>query len=702
MKTKMKQDVYQARLAELQVECVKKLTDLAREPLADRRAQQENCFLEILKDIGQHIHDLLSPTQRTGRGCDLYFWPGYESILQLHGERRIGPVVRFDNENVSAGFRYCTRNDCSTCPEGQVILTVAAFHHLLGRHREKETVNGVSFFPGSTHLWAARGPRLKLEDQDIARPIEVLKVSSAPANRQSTATHGIVTVPLHRLPPLKWGQELGRRLNQVRRIDSSVKWPEPIDQEPHDAGSRTRHEIRLLLYSLWLAATFRPTDLFRGDWVDSIQRRLMKLDKSGLGALIRRISQLTDRDWINDQGVSLQAFNRWYTLILQPTIDVPFLVNAHLLGSAMLFCNQRLDAGLLREIRRTIEIVYLNMRYLEIALLNEQQGLQVQAYGFAHDIKKVTAVLSDMWVVPLRSLFHVSSDSGPSVELPRAIGTVEIRHPDLAIDLGITPFRSSILAVGTIMRLWSELDLKQDFKGLDSERLDLVGLVYSCWDRVKAAAVATMLAGQGYDLSNVDDLRKALRIRSQLFELFNKCPFQVVGNAPWMNLSEGRATIVARLVFSILKNALQHTDPLNPISVFITIRDTETPDKKMLGLRCTNSRFNWDDEDYPPERIQEFLGVDAETAELLAFLLPKRTFGFEEITPAYARPESSGEGSNQRRAFKAFSSRDTIELCVRTLGGPPPNIPEPGDTAAEYVIEVWIPFEEANGAIRGH
>lgn len=700
MTMKIEEDVYQARLAELQAACIKKLTDLAAEPLADRRVRQENCFLEILKDIGQHIHTFLSPTQRVGQGCDLYFWPGYESILRLRGERRIGPVVRFDADNVSAGFRYCTRGDCSNCPEGEVIFTVAAFHHLLGRYRE--TVNGVMFSPGSTHLWAARGPRLKLEGRNIARPIEFLNVSTAPPNRDSVSSHGIVTVPLHRLNPLKWGPELGRRLNQVRSIESSVRWPVPLDQEPDDAGSRTRHEIRLALYSLWLAATFRPADFFQDGWVDSIKKRLMRIDKAGLGALIGRIGQLQNREWIKGQGVSPQSFNRWYTLILQPTVDVPFLVNANLLGSAMLFCNQRLHPQLLREIRRTIEIVYLNMRYLEIALLNEQQGLQVQAYGFAHDIKKVTAVLSDMWVVPLRSLFHVASDVGPSADLHSAIGTVEIHQPDLAVDLGITPFRSSILAVGTIMRLWSELDLKQDFKGLDSERLDLMRLVHSCWDRVKAAAVATMLAGQGYDLSNVDDLRKALRIRSQLLDLFNKCPFEVVGGAPRMNLSEGRATIVARLVFSILKNALQHTDPLNPINVFIRLSDTEGTDKKLIGLRCTNSRFNWEDEDYPPARIQEFLGVDAETAELLAFLLPRRTFGFEEITPAYARSESSGEGANHRRAFKAFSSRDTIELCVRTLGGPPPRIPEPDDTSPEYVIDVWIPFEEANDAIGNH
>jgi len=695
----MSDAVYQAHLADLQAESISKLTVLANTPLAQRKASQRKCFLQILENVGACIHALLL-LEPDGNNQDLYFWPGYESILRPLRERRIGPIVRFGDDDVAAGFRYSIEDGHSTTHEGELLFTVAAFHHLLGSYREM--VNGVQFSPGSTHLWAAEGPKLKLPRHDRARPIEFLEICVPPVSthadgqttkrKKPTTGLGVKCVALGRTPPQEWGPTVGAQLNDPLRVESARAWPVPADKDP-GAPLPTHHRVRLLLYSLWLAATFRPPAVLNEAWVSSIQMEMTEIDAVGFEALLLRIGQLRDRQWLDRHHVSQHSFGHWYTFVLQPTVDLPFLLESKLLGSAMLFCPGPIRAELLREIRRAVEVIYLNMRYLEIAILNEQQGLQAQAYGFAHDIKKLTAVLSDLWVVPLNQLFHDEADAS-SVDLQHAIGTVAITQSDLAADLGITPVRSSILAVGTIMRLWSVLDLGEEFKELDPAKLNVTQLARACWSRVKRAAVATMLIGHGYDLSSVDDLRTVLKLRSQLLGLFDHSPFSVVGEAPRLNFGDGRAIIMARLVFSILKNALQHTDPLEPITFSITTSNGRVPGTKLLLLRCTNSRFDWPNKEYPPSRIQDCLAVDLQTSELLASLLQKRTASFEELTPTYARMGTGSGGADCRPSEKAFSSRDTIELCVRTLGGPSPSIPAPNDAAAEYVIEVKIPFEE--------
>ena len=504
--------------------------------------------------------------------------------------------------------------------------------------------------------------------QRQGRPIECLHVHVAepdhPEDDESTF-QGIFNASLDRTRPIDWGPTLDEKLNVSGRIHTQQNWPVAIEPSGLCDGNAARHRVRLLLYSLWLVATFEPQRLGDSSVADPVIAELRGTDHNGLKPLIERIQRLCRRDWWASEHLVVDEFSHWYTLAIQPTVDLPFAKDSRALGSAMLFSGMPIHQPLLRECRRTIESIYLSMRYFEAAILYEQQGLDTQAHGFAHDIKKLSTALSQSWVVPLDALF--TSELGPTVLSDAKIGSVRIDDPYLASELGIAPLRSCVLAIGTIMRLWSVLDLKQEFPDLNPEELSTAELTRACWKRVCDTAIATMLVGQGYAFTDVHQLRKAVQLKELLVRLVNLCRLEITGESI-VHAHQSEAVTLARLLFAVLKNALQHGDPLKPIIVSI---DAGSP--RILRLRCANHKFDWLTKLYPHDELGKRLNVDVDVARQLAGLLHKRTNRFEESTVS-------------------FTSLDTIQDCTQRLGGTV-SWSRVEDPSPEYLVEISVPRE---------
>jgi hypothetical protein len=337
----------------------------------------------------------------SGTPLELYFWPGYDSIVQ-RGERASLWWTR-PTEKVQCGVGYSIAADGTISKTYRESNSALWFSRVLSSRRA-DPRTGKTYHPGSTHRWMSQR-ELRGVTPDGNLRLSALRIGKD-APFDSVAFHvGLLGLDLPSPPAVAWGPYVASQLNNPTCIhqDTIEAWPPPSQGAESDANERA---LRIKAYSIWLAATLDAA--LDAGWLLEFAREARELDYPELADTVEEASRAIDEEKNLRRG-----WSEWYTLRLEGTesTDGSTLES---LGTAMLFASERLHPAFLYQATSFANQVYLRLRDFEreglITRAKTAEGRSQQAAIFAHQTAgQVGALALDPELSRLtpESRFHV-------------------------------------------------------------------------------------------------------------------------------------------------------------------------------------------------------------------------------------------------------------------------------------------------------
>jgi hypothetical protein len=342
--------------------------------------------------------------------ADIYFWPGYDSILSVPGE--LGRLMlKNSTDGHDGGIGFKSRSSSSPYRDS---LSLFAFQKLLQDYPDDWIEGGYRFRPGGTHAWVSDAA-LMLPGE---RPLNVIAIETGGAGSQEPgrqgepdSANGVFRIHLDLHSFADWGNRLASILNDGTRLPSLRQpgtampfrplWPYHRDDK---AGGLSPHEVSIVhavrkdLYCFWLAANLDTSPTYDGPvhltgfdiWVEGL---ISRLNKVGLKHLAGRITSV-GRAGTEFAG---HCYRYWYTFNLErtvsPCLSAPISTpspdqqaEGSELGSLMILSSHHIPHEFFFLAKPWVERVYGWMRAVESAILTARAGAEGQSHEFVHQV----------------------------------------------------------------------------------------------------------------------------------------------------------------------------------------------------------------------------------------------------------------------------------------------------------------------------
>jgi hypothetical protein len=396
--------------------------------LRDAQANWAQGDLRYLPDVFEHVLERLGRAiaviyrEYLGRetALDLYFWPGYNSILRRGADRRVtlpyppnnghgeqcGPEGQTLSIHAGVGYRFPT--------DQKYHRSEAAlwFGRLLTQHRRA----GAQFRIGGTHSWVAQSD-LMVAGNRGPRPLTALAVAIGETPSEEHYEGDVCYVGLSESDFPAWGQQIGSTLEEKCTAGGKgrncSKWPyasSDVDTPP----SNEEIEFRRLLYSVWLDAVFG--NAARAPRIPARLVELMRMGYPDLEPWIRLPPGHYDHS---------THYRWWYTLRLESTFDVAGTEEP--LGSAMVFSSREIPPPVLYLVSSLVNRMYLRLRLAEREAEVRRQQRNVFAHQFADP---VLSVLGDPAMKREENRFAIWM---LSTVIAHIWGSIDIESPDVPV-----------------------------------------------------------------------------------------------------------------------------------------------------------------------------------------------------------------------------------------------------------------------------
>jgi len=333
---------------------------------------------------------------------DVYFWPGYDSILGTRGAENRLMLKSKVGADIGIGLRGRDAAPYEQC------FSQTAFDSLLVRNETDSLASGTAFYPGGTHPWiSAKELKLSGDLPLNAVAIEILPKLEESKNFAADPEHGVLSIFLDRSTFRHWGNAIAGILNDASVLETSrdkesapqVNWP--YARRANDRLLDVREfeqacDFRLRLYTVWLASNLSGSpSAYESSgladypqWVDVFAQ---DLKDAGLKALAERLMLL------QHSPVECHCLPFWYTFNLERTVSIaqkqldgsggankPTFGNE--LGSLMVLSSKPLPHEFFSLTRPWVERIYNWMRVVESSLLTLRLGAESQSHEFVHQI----------------------------------------------------------------------------------------------------------------------------------------------------------------------------------------------------------------------------------------------------------------------------------------------------------------------------
>ncbi len=262
---------------------------------------------------------------------------------------------------------------------------------------------GCDFIPGSTHRWLLENMDLKIQSEDVERPLKGLAIHYEDEGDRGPGFKTYFPIRLLAKDLIVSGPYIGAKLDEISQ--NQCRWPIPVF-DPPDGENDNNLLMRRFLYSPWLSSVFAP-------------HRIVEMDLQQWGAFwTEGDTNITPPDYLKEyftlgktrlerMSAPLRAlllhwaqYNHWLSLALDEapetrqsqTVDG----DKSSLGSLMLFSGRRLSTTFLTVVRSWVQEIYLLLRSHESVLVAAEVSEKEQRYQFAHDAKgKIQKVIFD-------------------------------------------------------------------------------------------------------------------------------------------------------------------------------------------------------------------------------------------------------------------------------------------------------------------
>lgn len=328
------------------------------------------------------------------------------------------------------------------------------------------------------------------------------------------------------------------------------------------------------------------------------------------------------------------------------------------LGSVNLYTTRRIPALFLQLLQVGTQRIYEDLRLLEIAIDARQRGLRTAAGAFQHEIKHLASAVGSRWVVPAETLFDIGA-GGVVRRAEERVGVIELeeQYRWLSEGMGLAPFREVLGSMVSLLKLWTMSDSVADLPFKLKDQMTAEPFVRRC---VGAAQQAIEPHAMSYlSAESVAQLQKFRLVRDTLRRIWRRQRKDLELDLNRMLLiPESESSVwFARLLISVLKNAVQHGSVLEPIRLSLTRKR-----EGRLRLSVRNRRFRYGEVKTGLE--SGVLGAEAaRIAEDLAKAFNAVDQGAEEFSAAsrdFPIPEAER---------KKFRSGEVIDVCLWRLNG---------------------------------
>ena len=388
-----------------------KLNSALRHAAGTSNEEIQNILREALKIMAESLNATLAEYTFDGRDeADVYFWPGYDSILSIPGKLdRL--MLKNPRDGLDGGIGFTNRSSFSPYRDN---LSLFAFQEVLQDNDDDSLEGGLRFHPGGTHAWVADAALTLLDEKPLnVIAIEIEEAESQEGGRklEPDSVDGLFRIHLDLQAFAEWGNRLASILNDPVRLPSLRQpgaglvfrplWPyhrgDKAGDLPKDVGNIVQ-EVRQDLYCIWLAANLDTSPTSHGTvhldgfdvWVKELITKLNRLGLRNLGGRIAAIGTA------GMQSVG-HSYRYWYTFNLErtvsPSLDLPSSTNSRdqsaegsELGSLMILSSHQIPRVFFSLAKPWVERVYGWMRAVESAIHTARVSAQGQSGQFVHQV----------------------------------------------------------------------------------------------------------------------------------------------------------------------------------------------------------------------------------------------------------------------------------------------------------------------------
>jgi hypothetical protein len=344
-------------------ELLSKLTELQKDSTFEK--QQRFIHNKLLETAGGALFTIIRQ-HHTLPNSDFYYWPGYASILSPVKESRI--TLFDETTRIQTGIGYQVLPN-GVQPPYKMNRSALWFSRVLTQH-------DASLEPGSTHRWLMDPDLRLIDDKGDETRLKFLHVAATASPLSVSHVGGLLSVHLNANRPNCYGRQLACALNKQKVIKTTSRWPFASQED-----GRT-HKLRILLYDIWLGATFSTTWFQEPGLLNNLVSQLKAFGAPNIAEAVGQPDP--------PQGTLPEnEYSHWYSLAI--------LLGQEELGTAMLFTSHELSSKCIGECRSFLTNFYRSWRVAEDILQRRPSGgslidafLDQSSYLTHHDCQSGT------------------------------------------------------------------------------------------------------------------------------------------------------------------------------------------------------------------------------------------------------------------------------------------------------------------------
>ncbi len=512
---------------------------------------------------------------------------------------------------------------------------------------------------------------------------------------QVVTENRVLTIPLGDCDSLsKLGDQLNKKLTDreyLKTVNGKIGRFPPIDVE-NDGDREQYHTLSELLMGIVFSSMYTGLQANQSSPTDEFFDLINRTKRVAHGLSLTEVSEALDLGLKASEllrGPIFQRAFRYYYAIPLPRglrIDGFHRIDADL-GTVNIYSSRRIPSLFISLLQIWLQRMYEGLRLLEIAADAEQRGLRIAAGAFQHEVKKLANALGSRWIHPAEQLFQVSGGGGrgPHNGFDARIGTISLDTEFiwLSKSLGVTPFRDVYKQMSSLLNMWSMSENVADLPFSLESSLTLVAFASRCLEvSQKALEPHALSSFSGERRETLLDFKASYEALGQLFNHQRRI-LNVVRSRLfliWPNHTD--SLWLGRLIIAILKNAVQHGNPLFPVRVELEALSGSRHRLTISNRRFPNDQFSYGT--FVADLQDEPLKLDEETAKRVAKALNSMRKGAEELS----RAASGFTVGDERRA--ELHSSDLIEVCASRLAGR--LIPADPQDERDYVVSVEFDY----------
>jgi len=329
------------------------------------------------------------------------------------------------------------------------------------------------------------------------------------------------------------------------------------------------------------------------------------------------------------------------------------------LGSINIYTDKQIPSSFLGLLQIWLQRVYEGLRLLEIASDAEQRGLRTAAGAFQHEVKHLANALGGRWIVPAESLFETIVRTDCQDEERSRVGRIEVdeNYGWLADQMGVAPFRTVFEGMTDLLNMWTLSESVADLPFEMGAWLNFPAFADKCLITAQRALEPHGLAS--FSAETGETLRTFKSARDLIWKVFRYQRLLLEKDAKRLLIvrREAQKSVwLGRLTVAILKNAVQHGNPMEPIRL-----ELRGGGGARYEMYVTNRCFNYT-ATLEALKGSGGVGLELEEAELVAS-------AFNALHQGGGEFAAGGQGFTGVESVEVFRSGDIIEACLARLNG---------------------------------